>query len=122
MPDTFDLNCCILGDHNPHRVFMVEIDNNKTVSILQETIKNKKHAFEPVDADALVLRKVSIPVDKSPEESFSRHEFVEKRALEPVQELVEIFMELPAKMHVHIVVKAPSIGECLWLVVSMYER
>jgi hypothetical protein len=114
MPDTFDLNCCILGDYNPRRVFTVEIANNKTVSILQEIIKNKnKYAFEHVDADTLVLWKVSIPVDDNFKDSFNKHNFVEKRALVPVDRLSKVFASVPEEGHLHIVVKAPPIGACM---------
>jgi len=101
MHAAFDLNCCILGDYNP-------LHAKESVGILQKTIKDKKHVFEHVDADTLVLWNVSIPVDENFRESSSKHDF-ERRLLGPARELVEIFTEPPAKKHVHIVIKVPPI-------------
>ena len=113
MPSTFDLNCLVLGD-DPGRVFPVKIAASESVGILRKLIKDeKKPAFDHVPADALVLWKVSIPVDENSMQSFSEHDFVEQGSLPPMVELSKIFTRPPAKMHVHIVVKAPSIGECL---------
>ena len=111
MPSAFDLNCLVLGD-DPSCLFTVEIANNKTVSILRKLIKDeKKPAFDHVPADALVLWKVSIPLNESFKNNLSKLDLVEKRPLLPEQELVEIFTgPPPAKKHVHIVVKAPPIG------------
>jgi hypothetical protein len=110
MPGAFDLNCLVLGD-DPSRVFPVRIAATDSVGILRKLIKDeKKHAFEHVDADTLVLWNVSIPLGESFKDSLSKLDLVEERSLLPEQELVEIFTGPPAKKHVHIVVKAPPIG------------
>jgi len=113
MPSTFDLNCLVLGD-DPGRVFPVKIAASESVGILRKLIKDeKKPAFDHVDADTLVLWKVSIPVDKSFKESLSRNDFVEEHQVEPMQELVDIFTEPLVKKHIHIMIKAPPIGAFL---------
>jgi hypothetical protein len=49
----------VLGDDHA-RVFTIEILSTKNVSALKRAIKDeKKHAFEHVDADTLVLWMVS---------------------------------------------------------------
>jgi hypothetical protein len=66
-----ELNCFLQGD-SASQVFSVEIANNKVISALRETIKDKKkHAFEHVDADTLVLWKASIPVNDGFNENVS---------------------------------------------------
>ena len=114
MPSTFDLNCLVLGD-DPSCLFPVKIAASESVGILRDAIKDRnKHAFEHVDAKTLVLWKVSIPLNESFKSNLSKLDLVEQRPLLPEQELVEIFTgPPPAKRHVHIVVKAPPIGECL---------
>ncbi|KAF8326121.1 uncharacterized protein EI90DRAFT_2820492, partial [Cantharellus anzutake] len=62
------LNCWVLGD-DASRVFPVEISNAKPVGALKEAIKDKKKVtLQHVDADALTLWNVSIPVDDGFEE------------------------------------------------------
>jgi Crinkler effector protein N-terminal domain len=108
-----ELNCLVLGD-DPGRVFPVKIAASESVGTLRKLIKDENnHAFEHVDAKTLALWNVSIPVDENSMQSFSEHDFVEQGSLPPMEELSKIFTRPPAKMHVHIVVKGPSIGECL---------
>jgi len=114
-----ELNCLVLGDDNPRHIFPVKIEKTALVGTLKKVIKDEqKHAFEHVDADTLVLWSVSILVDENLRESLSKLELVDKGSLQPVQELSEIFTGTPVKKHVHIVIKAPPSGECLWLTVS----
>ena len=63
MPNTLALNCLVSGD-DPDHIFTIEIANTKNVSALKKAIKAEKQvAFQHVDADTLVLWKVSCPVD-----------------------------------------------------------
>jgi hypothetical protein len=58
VPPSCALNCLVLGD-DPNHVFPVEIAPTRTVGGLKKAIKGeKKHTFEHIDADALVLWKV----------------------------------------------------------------
>ena len=58
------LNCCVFGD-DPSRVFSVDIDKNKKVSMLRKAIKDeKKPAFDSITADRLDLWNANnIPTD-----------------------------------------------------------
>jgi len=114
-----ELNCLVLGD-DPNHVFAVEISNAKTVSALKKAIKNeKKHTFQHVDADALVLWNVSVPVDRSLEENINNFFLANEESLSPVHKLSKVFPDLPEEEHLHIVVKSPPIGECESLVASI---
>jgi len=106
-----NLNCLVLGDDASH-IFPIEIAEYKTVGALKDDIKDKKkHAFQHVDADTLVLWKVSIPVSRSLTENLSKHDFLDEGSLLPVEELSDVFSDSPARRHLHIVVRAPPAGE-----------
>ncbi|KAF8322897.1 uncharacterized protein EI90DRAFT_3077263 [Cantharellus anzutake] len=63
-----NLNCWVLGD-GTGQVFSVKIASTESVIALKEAIKDKKKvALQHIDADALTLWKVSIPVDDGFEE------------------------------------------------------
>ena len=55
------LNCLVLGETQQH-IFPVKIDAAEKVGALKEFInEEKKHAFQHVDANTLMLWKVSMP-------------------------------------------------------------
>jgi hypothetical protein len=57
--DRVQSKLCDSIDH----IFPVEIDGTKTVGVLKKIIKGEKTlAFQHIDADALVLFKVSTPI------------------------------------------------------------
>jgi hypothetical protein len=75
-------------------------------------IKEKKnHSFRDADADSLVLWKVSIPVDRSLKQNIGNHSFADEDLLSPVDELSEVFSEGLSQKHLHIVIKAPPVGQ-----------
>ena len=112
MSSTLNLNCLVLGD-DASRVFPVEIANSKTVGDLRKLIKEEKsHTFQHVDADTLVLWKVSILVNRSLTQNLSNRTFADESPLLPVDELSEVFSDSPARRHLHIVVSAPPASEC----------
>jgi hypothetical protein len=112
MSGTFNLNCLVLG-HDASHIFPIEIGENKTVGALRKAIKDeKRHAFQHVDADTLVLWKVSIPVSRSLADNLSKFDFVDEGSLLPVEELTDVFSGSPARRHLHIVVRGPPAGEC----------
>ena len=111
MSGTLDLNCLVLG-HDTSRIFPIEIAERKTVGALKDVIKDKKeHAFRHVDADALLLWKVSIPVNRSLTENLSKLDFVDDGSLLPVKRLSGVFSDQPEDEHLHIVVRVPPAGE-----------
>jgi Crinkler effector protein N-terminal domain len=67
--------------------------------------EKKKHAFEHVDADALVLWSVSMPADETLEEEFSKLELVDERSLMPLE---KAFSGLPEEGHLQCI--GPSVG------------
>src|SRR5580693_7268569 len=112
MSNTLVLNCWLLGD-DPTHIFPVKIERTELVGTLKKTIKDeKKHAFEHVDADTLVLWRVSIPVGGSFKQNLSKLDFVDEQSLSAVDELSEVFAESPAPKHVHVIVRSFPIGEC----------
>jgi Crinkler effector protein N-terminal domain len=107
-----ELNCWVLGDDLGH-IFTVEISSTKNVATLKKDIKNeKKHKFQHVDADTLVLWKVSIPRSDL-EQNIN---IVDKKLLLPMDRLWQVFSDILEEDHLHIVVEPPPIGEFLWLV------
>jgi hypothetical protein len=103
----------VLGE-DPSHIFVVKIPETESVSTLREIIKEKKRpAFDHIPADSLVLRKVSIPVDANLKEYFQTGVF-DDEPLSPVTRLLKIFGEHLEDDHLHIVVKVPPTGECLY--------
>jgi hypothetical protein len=71
-----ELNCLVHGD-DPHNIFPVKIASTESVGTLKKAIKEeKKVTLEHIDADALKLWKVSIPVDAEYKENVGEVEFV----------------------------------------------
>ena len=110
MSDAFVLNC----DDDPRHVFSVGIAVTESVSALRKAIKvEKKPAFDHIPADTLVLWSVSIPVDKSFKDSLNDFEPADEESLLPVDRVSEVFVNVPEKRRLHIIVKAPPIGACV---------
>ncbi|KIL64577.1 hypothetical protein M378DRAFT_41296, partial [Amanita muscaria Koide BX008] len=58
-----ELNCLVSGE-TYGRIFKVRIEASQAVADLKDAIKEKnKHTFQHVDARALEIWKVSLPVD-----------------------------------------------------------
>jgi hypothetical protein len=108
---TLQLNCLVQGD-NLCNAFSVEIASTKNASALQKAIrKEKEHAFKGVDADTLVLWKVSMPADGPVKQDPRIHDLDEDQSLSLLEELSEVFSALLPRNHIHIVVRAPPVGE-----------
>jgi hypothetical protein len=101
----------VLGD-DPSHVFTIEIGGTKNVSVLKKAIKNeKKNVFQHVDADALVLWKVSMAVNDGFKENVKKVELRDEEALSPVRRLSNVFSDPPEEGHLHIIVSCPPNGE-----------
>ena len=112
MSSTLNINCLVLGDDASH-TFPIKIAKSDTVGSLRKLIKEEKsHTFQHVDADTLVLWKVSILVNWSLTQNLSNCTFADESSLLPVDELSEVFSDSPARRHLHIVVSAPPASEC----------
>jgi Crinkler effector protein N-terminal domain len=106
-PPLLKINCVVLGESRSH-IFTIEIANTKNVSALKKAIKAEKQvAFQHVDADTLVLWKVSFPVDESLDGNLTN--LLDEESLSPVHGLLKVFSNLPKEEYLHIVVKGPSI-------------
>ena len=107
-----ELNCLVLGDDTSH-IFTVKIPDNDNVSALKETIWAKKpNEFNHVDADKLVIWKVSFPSDDNLQKTLDEREFVEEGALRrPSLRLYKVFPTRPEDEHLHILVKRPPARE-----------
>ncbi len=117
-PLRLELNCLILGE-GPGHIFPLEIPGTKTVGALREAIKDKKkNAFYHVDADTLILWRVSVPDDGSLKLNLSGLNLVDESSLAPMQVLSEVFSVPPIPKNVHIVVKPPPAREFKWLALA----
>jgi hypothetical protein len=102
-----EINCLVHGEPRS-RIFPVEIASTKTVGALKDAIKEKKqHTFQHVDADALVLWRVSVPDNQDLVETLG--DLVDEESLSPVHGLSKVFSNRPKEEYLHIVVKGPSI-------------
>jgi hypothetical protein len=111
-----ELNCFIHGD-DPGHVFPVKIAPTESVGTLKKYIKQEKQvALEHVDADALRIWNVSIPVDDDFEDSVNKLELRVEEELSPVKRLS--ILDEPEDEHLHVVVRSPPAGEFV-LVVSL---
>jgi hypothetical protein len=116
---TVELNCLVLGDDSRH-VFPVKIATTESVGALKKAIKNeKKNVFQHVDADALVLWKVSILDDDGLQRRIEDLNLVEEQSLRrPAARLSKIFSDPVEDEHVHILVRPPPARECSSLCLS----
>ena len=104
----FSLNCFILGD-DLKKVFTVEVEKTKNVSILKDLIKEKKASrLEHVDASDLDLWNVSIPMDDNAGERLENID--DREPLKPLLSLSEVFPHVDEN-HLHVVVRSPIDGE-----------
>ena len=100
----------MLGDDASH-IFPIKIAKSDTVGDLRKLIKEEKsHTFQYVDADALVLWKVSIAVNGNLAENLDP-DIINDDPLLPVNRLSKVFSDPPEDEHLHIVVQAPPAGE-----------
>ena len=110
------LNCFVFGD-DPSRIFVIEIEDTKTVSALKEVIKDKKKPyFDRVPADSLDIYKVSIPIDAQLHDGLQDFQLKDDpgggvhHLSVPVKRLKGVFEGLKDE-HIHVIVKRPPTGE-----------
>jgi hypothetical protein len=65
---------------------------------------------------------VFIFVDEEFAQKLSNLDFVDKKPLSPVDDLIEVFPDAPARKHLHIVVQPPPTGECQLFVARGAQR
>jgi Crinkler effector protein N-terminal domain len=115
---TLELNCLVLGD-DPSHIFPVKIASTESVGTLKQLIREKKHAFQHVDADTLELFRVSFPVDDDLEATLNRirrrpehdpENGVHHLSLS-VKRLKGVFGGPTDDEHLHVIVQSPHTGE-----------
>ena len=125
-PVALNLNCWVRGEDSS-RIFSVEIGRDKNVASLKEAIKEKKKAvFDNVDADSLVVWKVSIPTTDSDgqvdlEDKVKAMRLDGRNKLFPLKKLHKIFENLDEET-LHVVIKAveaPPIREHRYVFLSV---
>ena len=106
--EVLELNCFVLGD-SANNTFPVKIARTESVGTLKESIKTKKSpVFDHIPADQLDLWKVFIPFGRNIQETIHELGLTDEGSLLPVDELSEIFVDLPSRRHLHIVVRRPG--------------
>jgi len=114
-----ELNCLVLGEPR-NRIFPVKIAGIESVGALKKAIKDEeKHTFQHIDADALVLWKVSFLVDESLEEKLGN--VVHEQSLSPVEDLSAVFPDCPIRKNLHIVVNRPALKTAIDSLCLYYE-
>ena len=89
-------------------IFPVKIDAAENVGTLKEPIKEKKrHAFQHVDADTLMLSKVSMPYGDLKD----LVELPDGEVLMPVKKLSVIFPNHEVGENINIIIKLPPTGK-----------
>ena len=108
MSDILTLNCLVLGEPAAN-IFEVKIQKSQTVSALREAIRDKKiHSFQHVDANKLILWKVSFPVNEDFARAISDFRF-DGEGLSPMKKLSKLFLDEPEEENVHIIVRSSKI-------------
>lgn len=105
------LLCYVRGD-NPRYTFIVNINEDKTVSELKDTIKEKKRPnFDDIPADSLSLWKASVPINRDLKECVEALNLVDEDSLYSHEILSDIFSSGLEEKSVHIIVERPNSGE-----------
>ena len=110
--------CCLIYGEQTQCAFTVEIDEDKTVSVLKELIvvKNPNY-FKGVDARQLCLWKVSIR--NNDEQAIQRAHLDDSNLLHPMCKMYRVFDHLDDE-HIHIMVKPPGKGTFLLFFFSFF--
>jgi hypothetical protein len=105
-----ELNCFIRDD-DPRHIFPVKIARTESVSTLKKLVKEeKKPALDHINADALELWMVDIPVKDGFAEGL---ELRMEDELSPVVPLLDVFSDPPTQKHLHIIVVCdPPTSKC----------
>ncbi|KAF9349932.1 hypothetical protein BGX26_011839 [Mortierella sp. AD094] len=99
---------CLVDGEATSNAFPVEIESTKTIGHLKDLIKAKKaNNFHDVDADDLILWRVSIPDDDDDEQPILLENVPERKKLKATTKLSKVFdSELPEDT-IHIIVQRP---------------
>jgi hypothetical protein len=104
-PATYNIFCLVFGSTSP---FKVNIAENSSISDLKDAIKEKNaNAFANIDAPELTLYLINIRADTELSKNVNERikTITPAEALNPTDELSDLFSEAPAKKTVHILVQ-----------------
>ena len=104
---SLSLNCLIHGEVT-EKMFTVEVEKTKNVSILRDLIKEKQSPrLDHAVASELILSQVSLPVDTITPQ-LTVEDITTGQKLHAVKKISSIFGEALVDEHVHILVQAPT--------------
>ena len=104
------INCCLLGDEY-NNMFHVKIPRNQLIDTLRDAIKARGTTMKDIDANSLILYKVSILL--TPELAGVVAELGPDGVwLNPARTLSEAFDDGLLYGHVHVVIKTPGVWKC----------
>ena len=93
MSTTISINCWIISEDSGH-IFLVELQATKTVGALKRALKEEnKQALQHIDANNLVLWKVSLPADEDLDEKLEKLNLDDKHPLRPLMKLSSLFAD-----------------------------
>ena len=108
MSRNLSLNCLVLGD-DPEKMFTVEIENTKYVSILKDRIKDKNSSsFSNVDSKNIDLWMVDLKMDGLGVEPVHVNLDNYTKLSPPRKKLSFFFNNIVDDEHLHIIAKAPG--------------
>jgi hypothetical protein len=97
---------CLVKGNTTANAFAVDIDGEKLVKHLKETIKAKKHkTFHGIEADKLKLWKMEIPDDC--DDQLRNLTLQGQPELLATKKISKYFPDLPAEKCIHVIVKLP---------------
>ena len=110
---------CVVDGESTSNAFPVEIESTKSFGSLKDAIKAKKsNYFRDVDADRLTLWKASI----DPNATIIKLDKLDENRLSPLDDIVSVFPEQPAKGMIHIIVEPPSSGNATHCSMQAFQR
>ena len=101
---------CLVKGNRTANAFAVDIDSEKLLSHLKESIKGKNaQTFANVDAKDIKLWKVEISGDH--DDQLGNLSLKDSDELLAINEIGDYWTEKPPKRHIHVIVKLPR--KCL---------
>ncbi|KAF9288478.1 hypothetical protein BGZ74_000909, partial [Mortierella antarctica] len=99
---------CLVDGEATSNAFSIKIPSSDTVDDLKKAIKNQKAvAFADVDADMLMLWRVSIPDDQDDDLPIPLDSVPEKKKLKATTKLSKVFDTEPPEDTIHVLVQRP---------------
>ncbi|GET67371.1 hypothetical protein GLOIN_2v1736381 [Rhizophagus irregularis DAOM 181602=DAOM 197198] len=100
---------CLVKGNTTTSAFAVDIDREKLVSHLKDTIKAKKqNDFAGIDADRLKLWKVLIPGNQN--DQLRNLILQDSDELLAIRKISKYFPDSPPEKHIHVIVKLPLLS------------